>query len=217
MSRWECRDLGEVKEYLGMNIKRDGCTIRFDQCSYLEKILTHFGLFNCKSVTTPLPNYKSADNLQPVNAELRSRYQAAIGSLLYIMLGTCPDITYSIIWMSQFSANPSQDHYNKVLQILRYLAGTRNYYLEYNGKSQMGISAHSDSDWAENKSVLKDQNGKILRRRSQTGYFFKLANGSICWNSLRKNQLRFHPLRQNTWRCQIVPAKPHGFRCSSAR
>ena len=103
----------------------------------------------------------------------RSRFQTVIGSLLYLMLGTRPDIAFTITKLAQFSANPSKDHLNKALYICRYLVGTPTYQLMYDGASGQGISACTDSDWASDNST----------RRSQSGYFVKLAKGLISWTS----------------------------------
>jgi hypothetical protein len=46
MKKWECRDLGEAKEYLGMRITRDRIkkTLKLDQISYAEKVIKRFKL-----------------------------------------------------------------------------------------------------------------------------------------------------------------------------
>ena len=106
IKRWESHDLGEAKEYLGMRITRDckAHTITLDQTHYVEKVAKCFGQENCKEVSTPLPTgYSPRPNEGNANPTLRSHYQSVIGSLLYIMLGTRPDIAYSVIKMSQFS------------------------------------------------------------------------------------------------------------------
>ena len=71
-----------------------------------------------------------------------------MGSLLYLMLGMRPDIAYTVIKMSQFSANPSQEHLYKAMHIMRYLAGTQDYVLIYDGIKSEGLHAFTDSDWA---------------------------------------------------------------------
>ena len=77
---------------------------------------------NTKAATTPMPEgYKPLENDTPVNPQLHQRFQSVIGSLLYIMLGTQPDIAYAVTKLSQFTANPSQEHLNKVLYICKYL------------------------------------------------------------------------------------------------
>jgi hypothetical protein len=75
-----------------------------------------------------------------------SLYQQVIRSLLYLMLGTCPDICFAITEMLQFSVNPSQEHLDKAMYICNYLARTSRYPLVYNGGSQKELLAYSDSD-----------------------------------------------------------------------
>ena len=63
------------------------------------------------------------------------------------MLGTRPDIAYAVTRMSQFAANPSEEHLKCAVAICRYLVGTQHYSLIYDGHSNIGITAFSDSDW----------------------------------------------------------------------
>jgi hypothetical protein len=174
MKAWECRDLGDAKEFLRMRIKREKGRILIDQSDYLLKVVERFGLTNAKATVTPLPEgYQPLPNDAPVNPALRSKYQQVIGSLLYIMLGTRPDIAYAVVKLSQFAANPSEDHLNRALYICRYLLGTPSYALVFDGNSNGGFIAYADSDWASNPDD----------RRSTTGYMVKLANGVFSWNS----------------------------------
>ena len=52
-------------------------------------------------------------------------YHEAVGSLMYVSLGTCPDITYAVQTVSRFSKNPGQAHWEAVKQIFHYLKGTK--------------------------------------------------------------------------------------------
>jgi hypothetical protein len=106
MDNWECHDLGETKEFLCMSIKRSKNMVYHDQTSYLDKVLKHFQMSNAKAVKTPLPEgYNPIPNTGLIDSERRSLYQQVIGSLLYLMLDTHPDICFAITKMSQFSAN----------------------------------------------------------------------------------------------------------------
>ena len=89
------------------------------------------------------------------------------------MLGTRPDIAFAVTKMAQFAANPMEDHLNRALYICHYLVGTQSYQLTYDGGAGQGLSATTDSDWAANSN----------NRRSQTGFFLKLASGPISWTS----------------------------------
>ena len=134
--------------------------IRLDQQKYLKKLLDRFNMQNAKIAHTPLPTgYTPLENKEPVNQQIRQKYQAVIGSLLYLMLGTRPDIAYTVIKMSQFSANPSQEHLDKAMHIIRYLVSTQNYQLIFDGERSEGLIAYTDSDWAADQ----------IKRRSTTG------------------------------------------------
>jgi hypothetical protein len=176
MQRWECRDLGDVTEFLRMRVHKDSSKVKLDQCAYLETVLERCGMQNCKTAATPLPAGYMPEPVSletVIDPELRSRYQMVIGSLLYLMLGSRPDIAFAVTKLAQFAARPSEEHFSKALYICRYLRGTSKYCLTYDGTSGEGLVACTDSDWAS------DPQG----RRSQTGYFLKLAGGAISWTS----------------------------------
>jgi len=176
MGIWECHDLGKLKEFLGITIRRSGRKIILDQKAYLAKVLDRFGMTNAITANTPLPHrYTPVAHTGNPDPTLRTQYQAIIGSLLYLMLGTCSDIAFAVIKLSQFSANPSKEHYEWAKYICRYLAGTKDYTMVFDGNTNEGLIAHSDSDWAAD----------INNRRSITGYFFKLAGSSVSWLSRR--------------------------------
>jgi hypothetical protein len=89
MQIWECRDLGDMQEFLHMHIVKLKGHILIDQVDYLHKVLQRFKLINAKTVPTPLPEgYQPLPNKDPPNPELCSQFQQVIGSLLYIMIGT---------------------------------------------------------------------------------------------------------------------------------
>ena len=174
MHKWECRDLGELNEFLQMRITCKGHAIHLDQCAYLQKVIKRCGMLNAKSTSTPLlAGYYAAKNTEPVDVELRSCFQMVIGSLLYLMLGTRPNIAFAVTHLSHHSVNPSQDHLSKALYICCYLIGTSKYSLVYNGGSGAGLTACTDSDWGLDPTS----------HLSQTGFYLRLADGLISWTS----------------------------------
>jgi hypothetical protein len=129
---------------------------------------------NAKVTQTPLPsNWDPKENKGKAMAAEITRYQSIIGSLLYLMIGTHPDISYAVTHLSQFTMNPSEDHYRAALHICRYLASTQDYKLVYGKAADKGLMAYTDSDWAADK----------IWHWSVTGYFFKLADSIISWCS----------------------------------
>ena len=106
MAKWECQDLGDVKEFLCMHITCTRSGITIDQCDYLEKVLTRFQLTDAKAALTPLPtSWEPKANTGKATAAEITHYQSIIGSLLYLMIGTQPDIAFTVTHLSQFSTN----------------------------------------------------------------------------------------------------------------
>ena len=118
-------------------------------------------------VTTTEPKANSVD------LEL---YQSAVGSLMYAMLGTRPDIAYAVGSVSQFNHSPEQQHWVAVKRILRYLAGTRNLKIQYGSSNQSG--AYSDADWGSGQD-----------RKSIGGFVFLLNGGAISWASKKQRSI----------------------------
>jgi len=119
MDKWECHDLGECREFLHMRIEYQGGKTYLDQVPYLEKILKRFGMADAKAAQTPLPTgYKPEPFDGTATAALRSQYQSVIGSLLYLMLGTHPDLAFAVTQMAKFAHNPSEEHLLKSRHIL---------------------------------------------------------------------------------------------------
>ena len=88
------------------------------------------------------------------------------------MLRTWPDIAYSVIKISQFSVNPTEEHLQKVLYIACYLSSTTDLCICYSGVGDKnGFIAYFDMDW----------NSDVETSRSTTGYAMFLANGIISW------------------------------------
>ena len=166
LKHWECRDLGPAKEFLHMNIRQEGSKIMIDQCAYLEKILQRFNLVNAQIAPIPLPQgYHPMAHEGVIDPKIRSLFQQVIGSLLYLMFRTHPDIAYTVITLSKHAANPSKEHLDHTFYICRYLLGTQYYSLVFDGSTKAGLITYTDSDWASDPNT----------QHSQTGWFIKLA------------------------------------------
>jgi hypothetical protein len=94
-----------------------------------------------------------------------------VGSLMYAALGTCPDISYSVMVLSRFSQRPLQMHLTATKRVLRYLKTTKHLKLCYTPTAATTIG-YTDSDFA----------GRMKDRKSVGGYMF-LNRGPISWRS----------------------------------
>ena len=81
----------------------------------------------CKSVSTPIDQkarlLPQSEDEVPTDINY---YQQQIGTLLYLVSCTRPDLAYVVSFLSQFSTRPLQCHHSAVKRVWRYLAGTRN-------------------------------------------------------------------------------------------
>ena len=70
----------------------------------------------------------------------RVPYASAVGSLMYAMLYTRPDICFAIGMISKYQSNPSPKHWMAVEHILKYLRMTKDYMLMYGGDELIPVS-----------------------------------------------------------------------------
>jgi hypothetical protein len=176
MGKWECQDFGTPIEFLSMRIKRKDGQIYLDQVDYLDKILARFNMSNAKPARTPMvKGYYPLPNEGALDPELCQLFQSVIGSLMYLILGTCPDIAYAVTKLAKHAANPSREHLDKALYIMKYLAGTCDYALIYDGTGGVGtrLVAYTDSDYAQDP----------MHQLFQTGNLVTLASGPVSWKS----------------------------------
>ncbi|KAI3472952.1 hypothetical protein Pfo_029198 [Paulownia fortunei] len=117
---FEMKDLGKAKKILGIEISRDRTRgkLCLTQKQYLKKVLQHFGMIeNSKPVSTPLaPHLKISAQLSPKNDEEREYmakvpYANAVGSLMYAMVCTRPDISQAVGVVSRYMHDPGKDHW----------------------------------------------------------------------------------------------------------
>jgi ATP-binding cassette subfamily B (MDR/TAP) protein 1 len=133
---------------------------------------------NAKPVSTPLASHfrLSKDQSPQTEEEIefmdKIPYASAIGSLMYAMVCTRPDIGHAVGVVSRFMANPGKAHWEAVKWILRYLRGTKKKYL-YFGKGEIKVQGYVDADFA----------GEVDHRRSTIGYIFTIGTGAVSWIS----------------------------------
>lgn len=129
----ELKDLGEIREYLAISVHQQTLengnhVFLLSQAKYIIKLLAEYGMDTAFEVTAPvLDSDKSQwhkDDSPLLNSKAQKDYQALIGSLLYLMHATRPDIAYGVIRLSQYATCPRKRHWQALKRILRYLKGT---------------------------------------------------------------------------------------------
>ncbi len=118
--KFEMKDLGDLHFFLGMEVERDRaqCLLYINQIGYLKEILKRFHMEDCKAIRVPLdPKTKLKKNVNKDDEMVKVSYQQVMGSLMYAMLCTRPDLAYPISVVSQHMANPSLEHWIVVKRI----------------------------------------------------------------------------------------------------
>ncbi|RVW88077.1 Retrovirus-related Pol polyprotein from transposon TNT 1-94 [Vitis vinifera] len=94
-SKFDMKDLGEAEVILGIKITRTPNGLKLSQEHYVEKILRKFEHFDCKPVSTPYdPSSQLKKNRE--HSVVQIEYAQIIGSLMYLMNCTIPDIVYAV-------------------------------------------------------------------------------------------------------------------------
>ena len=117
-SEFEMKDLGAAKKILGMEITRDRNSglLFLSQQSYIKKVLHRFNMHDAKSVSTPIAPHFKLSALQCAstdeNFEYMSRvsYSSAVGSLMYAMVCSRPDLSYAMSLVSRYMSNPGKEY-----------------------------------------------------------------------------------------------------------
>jgi hypothetical protein len=158
--------------------------VTLSQKAYLQKILKRFNMTDSNPVCTPadsnipltLPE-GSIEVWQDVDA---LPYMELVGSLMYLMVGTRPDIAQAVGALCQHMKNPKDRHWNAGKRVLRYLKGTMNFKLTYKGVPEGGkLVAYTDADYAGDRAT----------RKSTSGVLFTLANGAVSWQSKQQSTI----------------------------
>ena len=113
-NEFEMKDFGAAKKILGMEISRyrPSGKVYLSQKGYIDKVLRRFNMHNAKPVSTPLAaHFKLSSALCPksdADIEYMSRvpYSSAVGSLMYAMVFSRPDLSYALSVVSRYMANP---------------------------------------------------------------------------------------------------------------
>jgi len=149
------KDLGSAQQILGMRIMRDRKNKRLwlSQEKYIKKVLDKFNMKDAKPIGTPLAaHFKLSTKLCPSNDKEKEEmrkipYASVVGSFMYAMVCTQPNISYSVGVVSRFLTNPGKQNWQAVKWILRYLKGTSHYCLCF-GQDETMLEGFIDADMA---------------------------------------------------------------------
>lgn len=175
--RFQMTNLSPCSYYLSMAVIQDrqNRTIWLSQTAYIEKVFYDCRMADSKPIATPIDTHcrlqKAEDNYE-VNSIFVTLYQSTVGFIMYIMLGTRPDIAYAVSVVSRYGSNPTLIHYGVVKRIFWYFKGTKDLQLTYK-KDLQPLSGYTNSNWAGDHDTW----------RSTFEYVFNVGSGAISWSS----------------------------------
>ena len=183
-SEFEMKDLGEAKKILGMEIARDRVkgTVHLTQKQYLTKVLYRFGMDSkTKPVSTHLASHFTLSSLLSPRTNEEHEYMAHIlyaslvGSLMYAMVCTRPDISQAVNMVSRYMHDLGKGHWQAAKWILRCILRTIDLGLKFerDDSVERHLVGYVDSDYA----------GDLDKRRSTTGYVFTFAKAPVSQRS----------------------------------
>jgi len=161
--RFRMHDLGSVSFYLGMNIERnrEHHTIDIHQHSYIQTISAKIRMDESRPVATPMAMklHKRKPDEEACDPTI---YQSMIGSLMYAMTATRPDIAYAIGVLSRYNHDPSNEHMIALKRVFRYLNGTKDWRLHFGGEEEGALRCYVDSDYAGCPDDYKSTSGLVI-------------------------------------------------------
>jgi hypothetical protein len=178
------KDLGEAAFILGIKIYRDRSKrlLGLSQSTYVDKMLKRFSMEGSKRGFLPVSHgVHLTKAMCPKSQPEKDRmsgipYASAIGSIMYAMICTRPDVSYALSSTSRYQSDPGEGHWTAVKTILKYLRRTKDAFLVYGGVNELSVKGFTDASFQSDKDDCK----------SQSGFVFTLNGGAVSWKSSKQ-------------------------------
>lgn len=178
-SEFKMKDMGSQSlKYLGININKYEECLVIDQKDYLESVLSKFGMLESKPIGTPMDvNLTFNDNNFVIDYNLEHKCRSCIGSLMYAVVGTRPDLCASVSYLSRYQSKPSEKLWQCLKRVLRYVKGTIDYKLKFvKSNATEPLLCYADADFARDND-----------RKSTSGYLLKVYSNPVVWRSKKQS------------------------------
>src|SRR5258706_4184750 len=176
---FKIKDMGNPKLIVGLEVIRDEGqgTTAISQGHFIDELAVRYHQTTAPTAPTPLSSsFEFTGEGCPSTAVDKEEmahlpYRSLVGALMYIMIGTRPNISFAVSYLSRYLINPGKWHWDQALCVLNYLRGTRSLVITYSRNSKGGLTlwGFSDSDWA----------GERDGSRSTSGYVWMLSGGPV--------------------------------------
>lgn len=193
------KDLGEARWALGIRVTQTKATLRLDQEKYVGDVLEKFGKYlpelGRTRARTPLPQSVTySRSTQPASDKAKEEmaakpYRELVGALMYLAVGTRPDLAHAMGVLSRFLENPGLDHWKAALHVLSYVGRNKDMGLVYRkrqaansfdghvlGNDENSPIGYVDANYAMDRDDSKSTSGQVI----------VMAGGAISWRSKKQ-------------------------------
>lgn len=174
-THFECRDLGAVDSFVGINVERGELTTCLNLHGYIHDLLIKFGMNKSKATRSPLPakwQTHLAKAGQPLSPGDCTKYREIVGALLYCATTVRPDLAFAASALAQLLQAPTDSAFTAAKHTLRYLNGTRKLgltFIKTTGQS-LDVTAYSDATFASEKDAKSISGFVILYNGTATSW-----------------------------------------------
>ncbi|GJU71045.1 retrotransposon protein, putative, ty1-copia subclass [Tanacetum coccineum] len=189
--------LGEATFILGIKIYRDRSNqlIGLGQNAYMDKILKRYKMDNSKRGHIPMQERLDLNKTQGASTPKEVKrmqnvpYASAVGSIMYAVRCTRPDVAFAQNITSRFQQNPGELHWTAVKNILKYLRNTKDMFLVYGGnpEAELRVDCYCNAGFETDIDDMK----------SLTGYMFFILEWRAQWIGRAPQQCTHCMLLQN--------------------
>ncbi|GJZ76759.1 retrotransposon protein, putative, ty1-copia subclass [Tanacetum coccineum] len=165
------KDLGEAAFILGIKIYRDRSKrlIGLGQNAYMDKILKRYKMDNSKRGHIPMQERLDLNKTQGASTPKEVKrmqnvpYASVVGSIMYAVRCTRPDVAFAQNITSRFQQNPGESHWTAVKNILKYLRNTKDMFLVYSGnpEAELRVDCYCNTGFEIDIDDMKSLTGYI--------------------------------------------------------
>lgn len=171
---FDLTQLGDVQHFVGIQVEKQGKHYYLSQKAYIRKLADRFGMTEAKTSKIPMDTGYVQQKEESERLPTNENFQSLIGGLLYLAVHSRPDIAISTSILGRKVSQPTAADWVEAKRVLRYLIGTCDLKLCIGGEGE--LEGFADADWA----------GNAHDRKSNSGYMFRLGDGTISWTARKQ-------------------------------
>ncbi|KAJ8736818.1 hypothetical protein PYW07_000089 [Mythimna separata] len=173
---FEIKIFDKVERFIGLDIDVGENYLKIYQESYIKQMLNKFGYSDLKEII--FPNILVDTHQEgKVNSSDVHRYRQLIGSLLYLVNKTRPDVSFHVGYCSRHQESPNLNDFANIKNLFRYLKSSISSGIQYLRGNSLVLTAYCDADFA----------GDPDTRKSTTGFVVLYSGGPIHWCSRKQS------------------------------